>query len=140
MSLREKVSHEIKALAAAMLYFGAWAGSLMVLKSQVLAEYQIQFHGLTLALISAFILAKVVLVLELVPLGAWVDARPAWVDVILRTFLYSLGVLVVLVLEKGFEGRHEHGGFGAALNWVIQHRDIHHILATAICMAGSLLG
>ena len=29
--------------------------------------------------------------LEHVPLGAWIQARPAWVDIMLRTILYALG-------------------------------------------------
>jgi hypothetical protein len=140
MSFREKLNHEVKALAQAMLYFGAWAGGWIVLKTLTLEEYQIQFHGVSLALVSALILAKVVLVLEHVPLGNWILTRPAWMDVLLRTILYSLGVLVVLVLEKAFEGRREHGGFSASLNWVIQHKEIHHILANGICMSGALLG
>ena len=32
--------------------------------------------------------------------------RPAWVDVLVRTSLYALGVFVVLVLEHGFKERH----------------------------------
>jgi hypothetical protein len=76
---------------------------------------------------SLLILAKVVMVQEYVPLGAWVRERPAWVDVMVRTALYSFGVIVVLLLEKGFEGRHEYGSFGLSLAAVFQHEDINHI-------------
>jgi hypothetical protein len=90
--------------------------------------------------VGALVLSKVVLVLEHVSLGAWVRARPAWVDVVLRTVLYSLGVAMVLVLEKGFEGRHEHGGFGPSLMAVFQHADVHHVWVNTICLSGALLG
>lgn len=140
MSLPQKLEHELKAVGLAMLYFGCWIAALLLLKQLVLAEYQIAFHGFSLALIGALILAKVVLVLEHVPLGAWVRARPAWVDVVLRTLLYSVGVLVVLLLEKGFEGRHEHGGFGPSLRALFHHADIPHIWVNTICLAGALFG
>jgi hypothetical protein len=91
-------------------------------------------------LVGALVLAKVVLVLEHVPLGAWIRTRPAWVDVVMRTILYGLGVVVVLLLEKAFEGRHEHGGLLASLVSVFQHEDIHHVWANTICVSGAILG
>jgi hypothetical protein len=140
MGSKQKLKYELKALTLAMLYFGAWIGALLVLKALTLAEYQIAFHGFSLALIGSLVLAKVVLVLEHVPLGAWVRAQPSWVDLILRTVLYSFGVLVVLLIEKAFEGRHEHGGFGPSLGSVFQQAEIHHVWVNTICLSGALLG
>ena len=140
MGLKQKLIHELEALGLAALYFGCWLAALIVFKQLVLAEYQIQFYGLSKVLIGTLILSKVVLVLEHVPLGAWVQARPAWVDIMLRTVLYALGLLIVLLLEKAFEGRHEYGGFGPALNAVFQHPDMPHILVNAIVLTGALLG
>jgi hypothetical protein len=140
VSLQQKLKDEIKAVALATLYFATWIGVLMVLKVLVLEEYRIEFHAWSLVLAGALILAKVVLVLEHVPLGAWIRTRPAWVDVIVRTVLYGLGVVVVLLLEKAFEGRHEHGGFVSSLLLVFQHAEIHHVWVNAICLSGALLG
>jgi hypothetical protein len=140
MSFRQKLRKEIKAVALATVYFATWIGVLMVLKTLLLAEYQIQFHEWSLVLVGALILAKVVLVLEHVPLGEWIWTRPALVDVILRTVLYALGVLVVLLLEKAFEGRHEHGGFGPSLMAMFQQAEGHHVWVTTICLSGALLG
>jgi hypothetical protein len=90
-------------------------------------------------LVGALIVAKVVLVLENIPLGALTRDRPAAAHVILRTVLYGLGVLVVLLLEKAFEARHEYGGFARAVVQVIHHQDIPHVLAAAIGVTGALL-
>jgi hypothetical protein len=139
MSFKQKLIAEIKAIVITTFYFGCWIAGLLLLKSLILAEYQISFHGWSVLVVGALVLAKVVLVLEHVPLGEWVRVRPAWVEVILRTALYSLGVAVVIVLEKGVEGRHEHGSFGLALRYLFQHEDIHHVLASVLCMSGSLL-
>jgi hypothetical protein len=140
MSFQQKLTDEIKAIGIAALYFGCWLAALLLLKSLVLAEYRIAFHGWSLAVVGALILSKVVLVLEHVSLGAWVRARPAWVEVVLRTVIYSLGVAVVLLLEKGFESRHEYGGFGPALQQLFQKADVHHVWANALCLSGALLG
>jgi hypothetical protein len=140
MSLKQKLNEEIKAVGIAALYFGCWIAALLLLKSLVLAEYKIAFHGWSVAVVGALVLSKVVLVLEHVSLGAWVRARPAWVDVVLRTAMYSLGVAAVLVLEKGFEARHEHGGFGPALRFLFQQADVHHVWANTLGLSGALLG
>jgi hypothetical protein len=140
MSLWKKLTKEIKAVALATLYFATWIGVLMVLKVLVLEEYRIEFHAWSQVLVGALVLAKVVLVLEHAPLGAWIRTRPAWVDVIMRTVLYGLGVVIVLLLEKAFESRHEHGGFLPSLVSVFQHEDIHHVWVNTICLSGALLG
>lgn len=139
MSLAQKLQHEIEAVALTTLYFAVWLAALTFIKHLILEEYRIEFHGFTAALIGALVLAKVVLVLEWVPLADWLGARPAWVDVVLRTALYSLGVLVVLLAEKAFESRHEQGSFIAALFAVFRHADMPHVWTNTIVLSGALL-
>jgi hypothetical protein len=140
MSFKQKLKEEMKAVGVAALYFACWIGALLLLKTLILAEYKIAFHGWSAVVVGALVLSKVVLVLEHVSLGAWVRARPAWVDVVLRTAMYTLGVAIVLVLEKGFEGRHEYGGFVPALRHLFQQEDVHHVWANTLCLSGALLG
>ena len=140
MGLPQRLLEEIKALFVAMLYFGIWIGMLMSIKILILAEYRIAFEGWSLAVVGVLVLAKVVLVLEHVPLGRWVSKQGAWLEVLLRTVLYTLGVFVVMVLEKAFEGRHDYGGFDNALSGVLQHGDAPHIWVNLICVTAALLG
>ena len=139
MTAHEKLKHELEELALAGLYFFLWIGLLVALKKLVLAEYQIEFGGLSVAFVGALILAKVVLILEHVPPGPLTRNRSAWVEVLWRTALYGAGVVVVLLLEKGFEGRHEYGGFWQSLKSLFDHADIDHVWANAICISGALL-
>ena len=140
MSLKQKLEKEVKAVGIAALYFGCWIAALLLVKSLILAEYRIAFHGWSMAVVGALVLSKVVLVLEHVHLGAWVRAKPAWVDVMLRTVLYALGVAVVLILEKGLESRHAFGGFGPAVAQLFQQADVYHVWANTLCLSGALLG
>jgi hypothetical protein len=139
MSAVQRLKHEIVAVVWLTLYFGCWLGVFVLIKYLVLAEYQVPFSDISIALFGALVLAKVVLVLEYVPLGSWVGARAAWVDVLLRTSLYTFGVFIVLLIEKGVDGMHEYGGFGAALTTEWQQADTHHILLNVICLSGALL-
>jgi hypothetical protein len=139
MRFKQKLREEIKEIGIAALFFGCWIGALLLLKWLILDQYRITFHGWSMAVVGALVLSKVVLILKNVSLGAWVRARPAWVEVALRTTLYTLGVAVVLLLEKGFEGRHAYGGFGSALQQLIRQTDFQHVLANILCLSGALL-
>lgn len=139
MSFQQKLRHEIKAVAIATAFFAGWFGILILLKRLILTEYEIDFRGLSTALIGALVVAKVVLVLEHVPLGGWMRRQPAWVDLVARTLLYAAGVFAAMLIEKAFHGRHEYGGFGQSLAKVFQHADIHHVWAAAIGVTGGLL-
>lgn len=139
MSIQQKLKHELRAIILVTLFFAGWLGVFMGLKILILEDYQIRFGSASAVLIGALVLAKVVLILEHVSLGAWLRNQPVLVDVVLRTILYAFGTLVVMLLERAFESRHEHGGFGPALMNVFQHRDMPHVWANAICVTGALL-
>jgi hypothetical protein len=140
MNFKQKLKVELKEVGIAALYFGCWIAALLLVKSLILAEYRIAFQGWSMAVVGALVLSKVVLIIEHVHLGAWVRSHPAWVDVVLRTVLYSLGVAEVLILEKGMEGRHAFGGFGPAVSRLFQQADVYHVWANTLCLSGALLG
>jgi hypothetical protein len=139
MSVLEKLKHEIKAVVLVTLFFAVWLGVLMGIKALVLEDYHIRFTGFSMALVGALILGKVVLILERVPLGSWLRKHPVLVEVLLRTLLYAIGTLVVLLLERSYESRNEHGGILPALANVFEHRDMPHVWANSICLGCALL-
>jgi len=136
---RQKVLREIKSVGLITIYFAFCFAVMMLLKHLVLIQHEIHFRGLSIAIVGALVVAKVVAVLEKVPLGPWMRRQPAALDVATRTLLYTLGVFVVLLIEKSFESRHEAGGFGSALVKVFQNRDVPRVWATTIGVGGTLL-
>jgi hypothetical protein len=139
MSIKWKLQNEFTMLAWAMVYFVIWLGALALVKALILREYQIEYSDFSVAMIGALILAKVVVVLEHVPMGTWIAARLAWVDVVVRTALYSVGVFIAIVLEKGFEGRAKNGGFVPAVKAGLGEMNFYRTLANTICLSGALL-
>ncbi|NIP31984.1 MAG: hypothetical protein GTO02_21270 [Candidatus Dadabacteria bacterium] len=135
----KKLIDEIKKLALLTAYFIVWIGVLVILKKLLLAEYNIRFEGWSMVLIGALILSKTVAVLEHVSLGAWVRSKPALVEIILRTFLYTCGVFLILILEKTVSGRHVHGGLIPSLISEFKEAEMHHVMINTICISGSLL-
>ena len=68
-SIWQKIWHEIKEIAGVAFYFFLWLGVLMLLKKLMLEDYQIEFTGISVAIISSLIIAKVVILMEFIPLG-----------------------------------------------------------------------
>lgn len=139
MSWKVKIINELKSVGIASLYFLVWFGILMIIKVLLLEEYHIKFSGLSLVIVGALVVAKVILIMEHIPLGSWVQRKPAIVDLLLRTFLYSFGIVIILILEKAYEGRHEYGGFGSSLQQVFNHVDVYHVWVNSIVVFCALL-
>ena len=135
----KKLLHEIKSIARISSYFAVVFLLLIVMKKLYLEDYDIAFSGISQALIGALIMAKVVVLVNLISFGEWLKRLPTIYDVVFRTFIYTLGVVVVIVLEKSFEKRHVAGGFMDAIPYVFSHRDIYHVWAETIGVSLSLL-
>ncbi len=136
--MKEKIIKEIKSILLTSLYFFCWFGGLMVIKVLLLREYHIEFTGLTLVIIGALVVAKVVLILEYVPMP-FMHGKPAWIEVLMRTMIYMCGVFVVMALEKSFEARHEYDGVMDALMHLTEHADIYHFWVNLISVFAALL-
>ena len=136
--MKEKVLKELKSIFWTSLYFFCWFGALMVIKILLLREYQIEFVGLSIVVVGALVVAKVVLILEYVRIP-FTKSKPAWVEVVVRTLFYLAGVFVIMVLEKTFEARHEYGGMLRALQKMTESVDWYHVWVNIICVMGALL-
>ena len=134
----KKVWHEIIVIARTASYFALFFIFMMVMKKLTLEDYNIEFTGLSQALIGALIMSKVILLMQMISLGSWVQRQPPIVDTIIRTLLYSVGVLVVVLLEKAFEVRHKAAGFSNAIDYVFSHRDVYHVWANTLGAAVSI--
>lgn len=128
-SFKQKALKEIKTVAIATVYFAIWMGILMFLKTMILTEYKVEFTGISKALIGALILAKVVLVIDLIPLSNFTRQHPVIYFIFFRTLFNVVAVFILLLLEKAFESRHEYESFGSSLSQVFQHRDVYHVWA-----------
>ncbi len=138
MKILKKIFEEIRVVARTAFYFAIVFILMMVMKKLYLEDYDIKFTGLSQAIIGALIMSKVIILMELISLGSWVQRQPPIVDVIIRTLFYTAGVAIVVILEKAFEDRHKVDNYGDAILYVLSHRDIYHVWATTIGSAGSI--
>lgn len=138
MKILESILKELKTILLTASYFAVVFILLMAIKTLLLKDYNIEFSGMGQALIGALVLSKVIILMELIKPAKWVLGKPPVVYVLCRTLLYSAGVLLVFILEKGFEKRHEHGGFGNAIRYVIENRDMYHVWASTLAVSASI--
>jgi hypothetical protein len=136
MRVLQWFAEELKAVLAATLYFAIWFLIVLLLKRLMLEDYGIEFGDLSMAVILAVVTGKVVVVLRKAPLRQ----RHGFLEVLLRTALYTLATVVLLVAEKAFSLRDEAGGFAAALSSVFEHADMPRIWATVICVGLAFVG
>ncbi len=137
MSLWIRIKKEIKSIFLVTLYFLAWFGALTGLKILLLHEYHLNGLNTSMVLLGALITAKAVVILEHVPLFES-KKMPAIVSILLRTLLYLAGVIIILVLERAFEARHEYGSFLNALSNLGHQADHYRIIVNTICVFGAL--
>ena len=140
MSWKEKIKEELKSLGMIMFYFGIWFAFMIVIKTLLLREYNIEFSGLSTVFIGALIVGKVILIVDHIPFGSWIENKPAYVDIFFRTFVYSIGIIIIMIIEKAFELRHEAGGFFNAIPHVFKDTDSNHFYVNSITVLCALLG
>jgi hypothetical protein len=98
--LRERLIHEMEqyVLIAAFLFF--FFGSFTTYRRLVLAEYQVGFVEYGWALIKALVLAKVILIGELLHLGERFRDRPLIVATFWKTLIFGLLIAAFAILER----------------------------------------
>jgi hypothetical protein len=138
MSIKERTVKELRSIFWTSLYFFTWFGVLMIFKVLLLEEYMIEFFGLTAVIVGALVVAKVVLIMEYIPIP-FTKGKPAYLDIISRTLIYLAGVVIILVLEKSIEARHEYGGVMNAFKNLKTDADKYHIWVNTISVCGALL-
>ena len=138
MSVLKKILKEIRVVLRTATYFAVVFILIMIMKKLDLEDYNIEFKGLSQAIIGALIMSKVIILMDLIKPGKWVERQPPIVDVVLRTLLYTVAVAIVIILEKAFERRHEPGNFTDAIKYIFSHRDIYHVWSTVLGVSGSL--
>lgn len=141
MGWRAVVWREVKAVGAVTLYFLFCFGVILVLKKLFLADYNIEFYALWVAVVSALIAAKIVVVLDHTRAGTRFDMSQMLITAVAyKTLVYGSVAFALLLAEHLFHAYRASGSLGAALAEVWATRDGNVILAKAICVALTFAG
>jgi len=132
----ESIKEELKTAGLATLFFLVCFLFVIALKKLFLAQYDIGFYGVSVALLGAGIVGKVVVVLDKLRAGTRFEtSRPPWVSILYKTIVYSAVVLLVVAAENVFHAYRESHALGTAVTEVWHGRDRNTIAATVLCIA-----
>ncbi len=124
------LSHEIRSILTAMLFFLTCFAVVVILKDLMLEQYDVTTGTSASVAMLALVTAKVVVIFERVSFGRQIGL----IEILLRSASYSFVAFILLLLEHGFSERQEAGGFAAAIAKAFSHPDMPVIWATLICV------
>ena len=100
-----------------------------------LKSYEIDTYNISKAIIGALFAAKAVLILDKTPLVRPFNHFPRVVNLLYRTFLYSLAVILLGNLEAIIHAFNESHNWQTAWSLFLSQRDINRFWATNLCLA-----
>jgi hypothetical protein len=116
---RQKAERELKDFAVIVLYLAFFFSALVTYTMLLLKKYDLNYLDYTFAIINALIIAKVILIGEMVHIGKGAEARPLYQSVVYKAFVFGLLCLAFHFLEEFVKRLIHHKPFGAVWN------DIH---------------
>lgn len=111
------------------------------LKKLLLIDYQVEVKVFPTAAINAFIIAKVVIILDHTSAGRRFEARyPLWFVVMYKTLVYLVVAFFVFYLERLYDAYQVTGQIGQAFDEVWEHRKQNVMLLKLLCIGLTFLG
>ena len=128
---KRTIVHELNEYCINFGYLAFFLVAFFWYRRLVLAEYQIQFTDYWFPLIEAAVLAKVIMVGDLLHLGRRLEQKPLILPILYRTVIFSVWVAVFSVVEATVRGLIHRQGLMGGLE-EIAGRGRYELLARAI--------
>lgn len=130
-SLAHKLEEEFKKVLILSIYLAIWFSALAFLSYSILRKDEIPYAPLSLALIKALLCAKFMLLGQAIyPIQSKSNQALIW-QILPRSFVYLVVVVLLSALEAGLEGLIHHKGFISSLA-NFGNGDPVHILALCL--------
>ena len=108
----------------------------LIAVTRVLMQHQYGIHASTVmnATIAALVVAKVVLLADLLPFVNRFPEKPLAWNIVWKTFIYMLASMVVVYLERLWEFHGKYGSIAAANSHMVEELSWPHFWAVQIWM------
>ncbi|HBH32343.1 MAG: hypothetical protein N839_0005060 [Desulfofustis sp. PB-SRB1] len=127
-ALKEKLASELGAYLINFVYLALFFGVFIGYKRLLLAQYDIGYENYGISLIKALILAKVIMIGDLLRLGRKADTHPLIVRTLHKTVVFTLWVVLFRGVEIVVISFIHGTGFAGAVH-EIAHRSPYEMLA-----------
>jgi hypothetical protein len=112
---------EIKEILAISSVFFVIFVLFLFMKKSLLDDYDVNFYIVSTALVGSLIIAKVVLIFDLLPLTKKTDALLNIYRVFLRSLIYIFGYVIFTFLEHLIKGLFDGESYSQALKTTVHH-------------------
>ena len=128
------LKHEILEAVPPFIFFFIAFHLIALTRSLMQQEYGIQASTVMNATIGALVVAKVVLLADLIPLVNRFPNKPLAWNIVWKTVIYLLASIVVVYLERLWEFHGKYGSVAAANSHMVEELVWPHFVAEMIWM------
>ncbi len=133
-SLKQKVVHETKEFLSIFLFLAIFFEVFAVYRMLLLREYQVEYVSYAAALVTALILAKIIMIGEYAGLGKRHEDRPLIVSTIYKAFVFGLLAVAFHVLEETVKTWIKHRPMSEAFEQLRGPTGLYLLLANALVL------
>jgi len=116
---KHKIVHELVAYWVNVLYLTLFFSVFTSYRRLLMAHYDIGYAEWGISLIKALVLAKVILIVDLLRITHSLEDRPLIVPTLYKTFVFSLFVALFAVVESAIRGFLQGKGLEGALDHLL---------------------
>jgi len=139
MKILKFIIEELKESILVSCYFFISFLVIILLKKLFLAQYGIEFYGLSIAFLGALIVGKTVVILDKTTFGTLFKNSALYINVIWRSLIYSMMAFAVLYAEQIYHHYQHSGSLNSAIMERSSESDLDNFLATSVCIFLSFL-
>jgi hypothetical protein len=137
-TLKQRARHELRLFFIVTLYLAVLLGSFALYRRLTYAELGISYLTYGFKLVEALVIAKVILIGEALGLGRNYEQRPLIVSVAVKTFLFTILIIVFTILEHAIEAR-VHGEPWAQAILSFTDKGVDEMLARTLVLVIALI-
>jgi hypothetical protein len=128
---KQKLASEMVAYWITVLYLAVFFGMFITYQRLILAQHAISFEEYGISIIKALVLAKVIMLGDLLRIARGFEQRPLIYPTLFRSFAFMLWVLLFVVLESIVRGLLQGKGLVGGFEEFMQ-RDKYELLARSL--------
>ncbi len=132
---KEKAKHELKDFLVISLYLAFFFCALSTYSTLLLKKYDVSYLNYAFALINALVIAKVILIGEMMHLGRRFEDKPLYQSVLYKSVVFGFFVFCFHLLEEFVKRLIHHDPAGT----VLHNLNFDDLIARTIVIFGAFL-
>jgi len=138
MDKKQRLKREVREYLVNFFYLLFLLGSFNWFKKLILTQHGIEYHEWGVALIEALILAKVIMIGDILHLGRWFSGRPLIVPTLYRAVVFGIWLRLFKAAEHIIRGL-VHGETLAQTTSELLHTDPFEVFAITLVTVAALV-